>query len=90
LSVVEPEATPLPVASAIPAPAPSAAPAPSSGPVLRADDGEVNHAPAFLQVRPSEPRDEADGEARRPRRRRAPRTFEAGQGVAAPAESDEA
>ncbi len=35
--------------------------------LLRADDGEVNSAPAFLQVRPIEPRDE---ETRRPRRRR--------------------
>ncbi|MGH6992164.1 MAG: hypothetical protein ACRED8_09635, partial [Caulobacteraceae bacterium] len=35
--------------------------------LLRADDGEVNSAPAFLQVRPVEPRDE---DTRRPRRRR--------------------
>ncbi len=54
--------------------------------VLRADDGEVNHAPAFLQVRPAEPRDE--GEVRRPRRRRAPRSFEGAEG--APANVDEA
>jgi hypothetical protein len=73
LSVVEPEATPLPIAAA------------ALGPVLRADDGEVNHAPAFLQVRASEPRDEVDGEARRPRRRRAPRSFDAG----APVEGDD-
>ena len=57
--------------------------------VLRADDGEVNHAPAFLQVRPAEPRDEGDGEARRPRRRRAPRSFDAAETAPAPASADE-
>ncbi len=40
--------------------------------LLRADDGEVSAAPAFLQPRSSE----AGEETRRPRRRRAPRTFE--------------
>jgi hypothetical protein len=54
LGIVEPEATPLV----------SAAPEPT--PVLRADDGDVSHAPAFLQARPAEPTEE-----RRPRRRRA-------------------
>ena len=55
--------------------------------MLRADDGEVSHAPAFLQVRAAEPREEAEGEARRPRRRRAPRSFEAAD--TAPADADE-
>jgi hypothetical protein len=41
----------------------------SPSPVLRADDGEVNHAPAFLQVRPAEPRESPSAEPRRPRRR---------------------
>jgi len=77
LTVVEPEATPL-----------TAQAAPESTHMLRADDGEVNHAPAFLQVRPAEPRDEASGETRRPRRRRAPSTFE-GAGAAAPPPSEE-
>jgi Domain of unknown function (DUF4167) len=46
--------------------------APETGPLLRADDGEVSHAPAFLQVRG--PDNEPGGEARRPpRRRRTPR-----------------
>jgi hypothetical protein len=54
LGIVEPEATPL--VSAAPEPAP----------VLRADDGDVSHAPAFLQARPPEAAEE-----RRPRRRRA-------------------
>jgi hypothetical protein len=57
LAMVEPEATPLT------APSP-----PSAAPVLRADDGETSHAPAFLQSRPAEPR--PDAEERRPRRRR--------------------
>ena len=40
--------------------------------VLRADDGEVSAAPAFLQARPA-----TEGEeVRRPRRRRAPASFE--------------
>ena len=65
----------LPVAqpaySPPPAPAPEArTPEPTS--VLRADDGEVSAAPAFLQARPAS---EAD-EVRRPRRRRAPASFE--------------
>ncbi len=54
--------------------------------VLRADDGDVSHAPAFLQVRPPETRDEPEGEARRPRRRRTPRSFE--NADAAPAIAD--
>jgi hypothetical protein len=60
-----------------------AEPEPPAGPMLRADDGEFSHAPAFLQVR--EP--EAGGETRRPRRRRPPRDFEASD---APAPSDDA
>jgi hypothetical protein len=49
-------------------------------------------APAFLQPR-AEPRPEIEDEpveTRRPRRRRAPRSFEAGEAAApAPAEADE-
>lgn len=66
LGVIEPEATPLPSAS------PTA-----EAPILRADDGEVSHAPAFLQVRAAEPRGEGAEEGRRPRRRRAPASFTA-------------
>jgi hypothetical protein len=44
---------------------------PEDAPVLRADDGDVSHAPAFLQARA--PDAESAGEPRRPRRRRAPR-----------------
>jgi len=40
-------------------------------PMLRADDGEFSHTPAFLQVRPSD----SDEATRRPRRRRAPAAF---------------
>jgi hypothetical protein len=56
--------------------------------VLRADDGEVNHAPAFLQVRPAEPRENAADEPRRPRRRR-PQTSP-GEGQAAAIDESEA
>jgi hypothetical protein len=72
MSVVEPQATPLPAPAATPAPA--SAPAPAN--MLRADDGDVSHAPAFLQVRPAEPREEGAAEPRRPRRRRTPASFE--------------
>ena len=53
--------------------------------MLRADDGDSSHAPAFLQVRPSEPRAEGAEEVRRPRRRRAPATFAAGEDAKPPA-----
>jgi hypothetical protein len=59
LGVVEPEATPL-------TPSPRAS---EPAPILRADDGETSHAPAFLQPRTREPRAEGT-EERRPRRRR--------------------
>ena len=62
LGVIEPEAIPLTAPSA----------QPSEAPMLRADDGEISHAPAFLQVRPSEARAEEGEEPRRPRRRRVP------------------
>jgi hypothetical protein len=57
------------------------------GPVLRDAEGGESQAPAFLQA--AAPR--ADGDeapAKRPRRRRAPRSFEAGEG-APPADSTE-
>jgi hypothetical protein len=59
-------------------PTPAPAPAPEirnaeSASVLRADDGEVSAAPAFLQARPT---GEGGEEVRRPRRRRAPASFE--------------
>jgi hypothetical protein len=78
MSVVEPESTPLPT----PTPAPAT--------MLRADDGDMSHAPAFLQVRPAEPREEGAAEPRRPRRRRTPASFENGEAVAnAPAPTAE-
>ncbi len=67
LTVTEPEASPLTIG----APAST-----DSVQVLRAGDGDVSHAPAFLQLRVAEPRAEGGDEARKPRRRRAPRTFE--------------
>ena len=78
LTVIEPQATPLAARAEVD----------PATPVLRADDGEVNHAPAFLQVRPVEPRDETAVEARPPRRRRAPKSFEAGQ-IASPPDTAE-
>jgi hypothetical protein len=51
--------------------------------MLRSEDGGESHAPAFLQA-PAAPRPEAAGDEeaapRRPRRRRAPRSFEGGDG----------
>ena len=81
MAVIEPQATPL------------TSEAPS--PVLRGQDGDVSHAPAFLGRKA--PRAEAPVEAApvapsadeapaKPKRRRAPRSFE---GSAAP-ESEEA
>jgi len=61
LAMIEPESTPLTAAPAI------------EGPMLRAEDGDLSHAPAFLQVRPTE----SGEEVRRPRRRRAPAAFAA-------------
>lgn len=96
MAVIEPEASPLPIASA---------PASESSPVLRGQDGAVSEAPAFLGRKTSrttaaaavaEPAAEApastvDGEeVKKPRRRRAPRSFEAGEGAPASSESEEA
>ena len=89
LSVIEPQATPITTAAA-PAPAPTYEPREAPTSVLRGEDGATSHAPAFLQTR-AEPRPESEDEpveVRRPRRRRAPRSFEAGE-AAAPAEADE-
>jgi len=70
LPVVEPQGTPLTTEATPPSP------------VLRSQDGGFSHAPAFLQPR-VEPTAEAaeEGEpSRRPRRRRAPRSFDAAGG----------
>jgi len=88
LGVIEPQATPLTTAAA-PTPAPAYEPREAAASVLRGEDGATSHAPAFLQTR-AEPRGESEDEpveTRRPRRRRAPRSFEAGE--AAPIEADE-
>jgi hypothetical protein len=70
-----------------PSPAASAEPEDRGG-VLRADDGEVNHAPAFLQVRPSEPRESSPGDGR-PRRRRGPRPLDGQDGQPEPTQTEE-
>ena len=85
MAVVEPESTPLTTAAEA-----------DAGPRLRSQDGSESHAPAFLQARPpaAAPAPEAsaeDGEAKKPRRRRAPRSFEGGEGEApAKTETEEA
>lgn len=82
LAVVEPQGDPLV------APAQAEQPA---GPMLRDAEGGESQAPAFLQTR-ADPRPAAaeDGEepVRKPRRRRAPRSFEGGEDAPA-AESEE-
>jgi len=85
LGVIEPQSTPLT------APAPSPAPAryeprDASGGVLRGEDGATSQAPAFLQQRPDARPEGEDEAARRPRRRRAPRSFDPGQTEPADAE----
>jgi hypothetical protein len=79
LAVIEPQAVPLT----------SEAPADES-PRLRGQDGAVSELPAFLgRPTAAEPREEAPAaEAKKPRRRRAPRSFEGGEG--APAETEDA
>ncbi|MFT4255247.1 MAG: DUF4167 domain-containing protein [Caulobacter sp.] len=93
LAVIEPEAAPLG----------GEAPVSEGSPVLRGQDGAVSHAPAFLG-RKSEPKAEPKAEAapaaetpapeagaeevKKPRRRRAPRSFEGGDAPAS--ESEEA
>lgn len=76
LAVVEPQSAPLPGAEQ------------RASPVLRDAEGGESHAPAFLQVRPAPVSDAAEGEAaqRKPRRRRAPRSFEGGEGAASETE----
>jgi hypothetical protein len=77
LAVVEPQAQPPLVAEE------------RASPMLRDADGGASHAPAFLQqpaTRPEAADDEAP--ARRPRRRRAPRSFEGDAGP--PSETEEA
>jgi hypothetical protein len=81
MAVVEPEAAPLVAAAEA-----------EEGPRLRSQDGSVSHAPAFLQARPERPEAAAaeEGETRRPRRRRAPRSFEGGEGDTPAPETEEA
>ena len=57
-----------------------------ASPVLRDAEGGESHAPAFLQA-PAVRQDEGEeGAVRKPRRRRAPRTFEGGEGSAGESE----
>jgi hypothetical protein len=90
MAVIEPEASPLT----------AEAPASEGSPLLRGQDGAVSHAPAFLGRKTERPAPEAapapapeasaDGEeVKKPRRRRAPRSFEAGEGAPAETSADE-
>jgi hypothetical protein len=94
LGVIEPEATPLTASPLVASPAPYAAPTASlppavdDAPMLRADDGEISHAPAFLQVRSAEPKVESPEQPRRPRRRRAPASFGPPEGETTPSEPE--
>jgi hypothetical protein len=71
--------------------------------VLRGQDGAISEAPAFLgrksvraeaapaaEALAAAPEAEAGEEVKKPRRRRAPRSFEAGEGAPASSESEEA
>lgn len=81
MAVIEPQATPLT----------SEASAPEGSPMLRGQDGTVSHAPAFLGRPAAETPAAADGEeVKKPRRRRAPRSFEGGEGAPAAPGSEEA
>ncbi|MDP1875433.1 MAG: DUF4167 domain-containing protein [Phenylobacterium sp.] len=81
LAVVEPQATPLGAPASTPAP---------DGPMLRDSEGGASEAPAFLQARSPEPaKTEGEEPARKPRRRRAPRSFEGGEGAAPTASETE-
>ena len=96
MAVVEPQSTPLPVSEdrTLPGIEP-AAPAPKRGrrtaSVLRDADGGESHAPAFLQNRAPEPAPApaAEETERKPRRRRAPRSFEGGEGASPAAKTEE-
>lgn len=74
MAVIEPQATPLTSPSS----------ASEGSPMLRGQGGDVSHAPAFLgrssAVEAPAPA-AAEGEEKKPRRRRAPRSFEGGEGA---------
>ena len=80
IAAVEPQAQPAVTAPERPSP------------VLRDSEGGESHAPAFLQ-NTAAPRPEAASDeepARKPRRRRAPRSFDGGEGAPPASETEEA
>ncbi|MDB5449163.1 MAG: hypothetical protein JWQ52_291 [Phenylobacterium sp.] len=79
LAVVEPQAQPL------------VTPEQRPSPVLRDSEGGESHAPAFLQTSTAPRPDAGDEEApaRKPRRRRAPRSFDGGEGAPPPSSETE-
>jgi len=78
MAVVEPQATPLVSEE-------------RAAPMLRDAEGGESHAPAFLQSRPAPAAapEAGDAPAPKPRRRRAPRSFEAGEGATPSTETEE-
>jgi hypothetical protein len=84
-----PERDPMPVVEPQPTPI-AAAVEERPSPMLRDAEGGESHAPAFLQAPPAAPRAEGEEEApaRRPRRRRAPRSFEGGDGSPSSSETE--
>ena len=84
MAVIEPQATPLTDSAS------------EGSPMLRGQDGAVSHAPAFLGrsstvvEAPAAPSADGGEEIKKPRRRRAPRSFEGGEGAPAAPESEEA
>ena len=60
-----------------------------NGPMLRDAEGGESHAPAFLQTSRAPAAEGAEEKPARPRRRRAPRSFEAGEPESAAASGDE-
>lgn len=81
MAVIEPQATPFSGESNY-----------EPSPVLRGQDGDTSHAPAFLG-RPAAvveaPAAEGGEDVKKPRRRRAPRSFEGGEAAPAGSGSDE-
>ena len=83
-------AHPPPAASAPAAAAPRGDEGEGRSPLLRSQDGGVSQAPAFLQASTTPVADEGERKPRTRTRKRAPRSFEAGEGgEVAPAGAEE-
>ncbi|MDP1632282.1 MAG: DUF4167 domain-containing protein [Caulobacter sp.] len=91
MPVIDPQATAAAAAPEPVAPEPAPAPAPArKTPRLRGQDGAVSELPAFLGRSVSTSEEAPADEVKKPRRRRAPRTFEGGEaGEGAKSETEE-